>query len=72
MRVRTILLSCKNRFYVTVDEKIGMLDESCPLERNHLQYLLETDLIHKQLLDIAKKVHVEVYVSPLFFAFGLF
>lgn len=51
-------------------DKKQLVEESSPMERNHLRYLLMKD---QQIIDLVKNDQgVEIFMHPFLFAFGLF
>ncbi|CDW73152.1 UNKNOWN [Stylonychia lemnae] len=65
-----ILINCTNHAYVNKTDKKTLVEDSSPLERNHLRYLLMKDDLILQLVNNSS--HIEVFLHPMLYAFGLF
>ena len=64
-----ILQSCKHHNYVTdFDKKELAEDIRCPLDRQHMKYLLLMDPI---LVMFQKQKELKIFISPFFQGFGL-
>ena len=49
-RTTKMLLACKNAFYVSDTAKKEIKEGNCPLDREHLTYLISTDPDLDQIL----------------------
>ncbi len=65
-----LLLGCTNQYYVSDTDKKHLREDTNPLERSHLRYLLMKD---PEILEIlANQSGCEVFIQPFLYAFGLF
>jgi hypothetical protein len=62
-----MLLKCTNSYYVNPTDKKTLVEESSPMERNHLRYLLMKD---PEIVHLMRNHNL--FMHPFLYAFGLF
>jgi hypothetical protein len=64
-----LLLDSTNNYYVNKSDKLSLVKEMSPLERNHLRYLLMKD---QSIIDMHRNnLGCKIFMAPFLYSFGL-